>query len=83
MPLRLLALSAATIGPVNLKELAEVRQSHMPELIVRFAHIDEVARVAREVAYQHPQFAEETAFVLADEQARRDQANQPILRIVR
>lgn len=60
-------------GAVNLRELAEVRQHHMPAPAVRFASPAELHRVAEEVTRQHPQLAEETSFVVQEELGRRHQ----------
>ena len=60
-------------GAVNLNELREVRQHHMPAPAVRFATPCELARVAAEVTRQHPHLVEETHFVMHEELHRRDQ----------
>lgn len=58
-------------GTVNLRELAEVRQHHMPAQAVRFATAGELSRVAEEVAQQRPELREETQFVVQEELGRR------------
>jgi len=61
------------VGRVNLKELAIVRQHHMPAPAVRFATPSELHRVATETARQHPELIEETTFVVHEELGRRQQ----------
>ena len=60
-------------GRVNLKELAIVRQHHMPAPAVRFATPSELRRVAAETTRQHPELVEETTFVVYEELGRRQQ----------
>lgn len=60
-------------GRVNLKELALVRQHHMPAAACRFATPSELRRVAAETARQHPELVEETNFVVHEELGRRQQ----------
>jgi hypothetical protein len=60
-------------GRVNLKELAIVRQNHMPAAACRFATPSELRRVAAETARQHPELIEETDFVVNEELGRRHQ----------
>jgi hypothetical protein len=63
--------TAADRPVVNLLELAEVRQHHMPTPLVQFSPLCEVARVAAEVSRKHPRLSEEAAFVVLDEVDRR------------
>lgn len=58
-------------GVVNLLELAEVRQHHLPTPLVQFSPLLEVMRRAAEVSRQHPRLREEAHFVLRDEATRR------------
>lgn len=60
-------------GRVNLKELREVREHHMPAHAVRFAKACQLQRVAEEVTRQRPELAEETEFVVNEELGRRRQ----------
>ena len=60
-------------GRVNLRELAIVRQHHMPAPAVRFATPSELHRVATETARKHPELVEETQFVVHEELGRRQQ----------
>jgi hypothetical protein len=69
-------------GRVNLKELAEVRQHHMPAPAVRFASPAELHRVAQEVASQRPELREETTFVVHEELGRRQKLAQPAMQVV-
>ena len=70
------------LGRVNLRELAEVRQYHMPAPAVRFASPNELARVAAEVSRQRPELLEEAHFVLHEELGRRQQLAQVSMRVV-
>ena len=58
-------------GRVNLKELQEVREHHMPAHAVRFAKPCQLVRVANEVTRQRPELREETEFVVYEELGRR------------
>jgi hypothetical protein len=58
-------------GRVNLKELQEVREHHMPAPAVRFATPSELHRVATEITRQRPELLEETHFVVHEELGRR------------
>jgi len=58
-------------GRVNLSELRQVREHHMPAPAVRFASPSELRRVAAEVTRQNPALLEETAFVVEEELGRR------------
>lgn len=60
-------------GRVNLKELKEVREHHMPAAAVRFAKPCQLQRVADEVSRQRPELREETEFVVNEELGRRRQ----------
>jgi len=66
-------VSPSEPGRVNLRELAEVRQHHMPAPAVKFATPCELHRVAEEVSRQHPHYQEETHFVVQEELGRRQQ----------
>ena len=72
----------ADSGRVNLRELADVRQHHMPAPLVRFATLCELERVAAETSCQHPQLREETQFVLHEELGRRQRLATPLMRVV-
>jgi len=72
----------AVPGRINLNELAEVRQHHMPAPAVRFATPSELARVAAETARQHPRLREEATFVLHEELGRRQQLADTSMRVV-
>lgn len=60
-------------GRVNLKELQEVREHHMPTHAVRFAKPCQLQRVADEVTRLRPELREETEFVVHEELSRRHQ----------
>jgi hypothetical protein len=60
-----------TMGRVNLKELAVVREHYMPATAVRFAKPCQLERVAAEVSRQRPELVEETQFVVLEELGRR------------
>lgn len=67
---------------VNLSELAEVRAHHLPTCLVRLVPLREVERRAQEISREQPRLAEEAAFVVADETARRARlAGCPLTRI--
>ena len=70
------------VGRVNLRELAEVRQHHMPAPAVRFASPHELARVAAEVSRQRPELLEEAHFVLHEELGRRQLLAEVSMRVV-
>lgn len=74
--------SAAALGRVNLRELAEVRQHHMPAPAVRFATPCELTRVADEISRQRPELREETDFVVQDELLRRERLAQSTMQVV-
>ena len=58
--------AAAPIGPVNLRELAEVDTDHLPPHLTRFAPLDEIRRVGRKVKRARPELTEEVDFRIAD-----------------
>ena len=58
-------------GPVNIGELQQVREHHMPTPLVQFSPLCEVRRRANEVSQQHPNLKEEAHFVFVDEVDRR------------
>ena len=60
-----------TEGRVNLKELQEVREHHMPAAAVRFAKPCQLQRVVTETSLQHPHLREEVTFVMYEELGRR------------
>lgn len=64
--------SVPTLGPVNLKELAEVRRRYMPTHAVRFAKPCQLVRVANEVSRLRPELREEVHFVVQEELALRE-----------
>jgi hypothetical protein len=74
--------SQPVAGRVNLRELAEVRQHHMPAPAVRFASPDELSRVAQEITSQRPELREETTFVVHEELTRRKHLAQPRMRVL-
>jgi hypothetical protein len=74
--------SQSQAGRVNLRELAEVRQHHMPAPSVRFASPAELSRVAQEITSQRPELREETTFVVHEELTRRQRLAQPIMRVL-
>jgi hypothetical protein len=60
------------LGPVNLTQLAEVRQKFMPTHAVRLAMPCQLQRVADEVSRLRPELREETDFVVREELALRE-----------
>jgi hypothetical protein len=71
------------VGRVNLKELQEVREHHMPAPAVRFATPSELHRVATEVTRQRPELLEETHFVVKEELGRRQKLSQVAMEAVK
>jgi hypothetical protein len=71
------------VGRVNLKELQEVREHHMPAAGVRFAAPSELHRVATEVTRQRPELVEETHFVVNEELGRRQKLAQVAMEAVK
>jgi hypothetical protein len=74
--------SQSDSGRVNLGQLAEVRQHHMPAPAVRFASPDELSRVAHEITSQRPELREETTFVVHEELSRRKKLAQPSMQVL-
>ena len=69
-------------GRVNLKELQEVREHHMPAHAVRFAKPCQLQRVADEVTRLRPEYREETEFVVIEELGRRRQLADTSMQVV-
>jgi hypothetical protein len=61
----------APFGKVNLAELNQVRRDHLPIPFIKLAPISELERRAAELCRELPRLAEEAAFVLHEEKARR------------
>jgi hypothetical protein len=70
------------MGRVNLKELQEVREHHMPVHAVRFAKPCQLQRVAAEVTRLRPELREETEFVVYEELGRRQQLADTSMRVL-
>lgn len=69
-------------GRVNLKELQEVREHHMPPHAVRFAKPCQLQRVAAEVTRLRPELREETEFVVHEELGRRHRLADTSMRVL-
>jgi hypothetical protein len=69
-------------GPVNLGQLAIVREQHMPPHVVRFASPSELARVADEVSREEPELLEEVHFVRFEELERRQRLATPVMHVL-
>lgn len=72
-----------TLGPVNLSQLAEVRQKFMPTHAVRLAMPCQLQRVADEVSRLRPELREETAFVVQEELALREHLADTSMQVVK
>ncbi|MGI4870975.1 MAG: hypothetical protein ACRYFX_07335 [Janthinobacterium lividum] len=77
----LVTTGADELPRINLGELHQVREHHMPAYAVRFASEGELERVAEEVSRQHPPLREEAHFVKEEELRRRERLAQYALRV--
>lgn len=69
-------------GRVNIKELQEVREQHMPLHAVRFAKPCQLQRVAAEITRLRPELREEAEFVVQEELGRRERLATTPMRLV-
>lgn len=72
-------------GPISILELRQVKEEHLPDVVVRAMPEADLDRRKMEIDSEFPHFEQETAWVVNDEKLRRRKARhraaQPKLRL--